>query len=246
MRNQSRVVLILGAALFLFGLLLGLLFSTGSVWGDLEAIMFDPAPTGGGDAPLSTLRCPVLITAREGGLVSATFHNPSQLALSRTVRFYVSHGFATLVRQEEQQFLLQPGETRRVSFAVTAEDAAWRHFILVRINVLRNLPLPSHSASCGVIVLNLRGLTGGQVVALAVAVSLLSMAAGMVLWIAGRRAADTPTPDLAPIMAALAALTVLAMFFGARGSWVAGGLLIIATLLVGVTLVTWSVTRSGL
>jgi len=242
MQNQSKVVLILSVVLFCVGLLLGAVFTVATVWADLEAALFDPAIDA--DQALSSLRCPVLITPQESGTVSATFANSSGMALLRTIRAHVSYGFATLIREEEAKFVLEPGETRRVEWAVTGKDAAWRHFVLVRVHELRNSPLPSRTGSCGILVLNVPGLTGNQVVALAVTTAVLGMVVAVVLWAAGRRSSTRPVPDLTRRMSILAALVLVAMALSSTGRWMAGGLLIIFAGLLLVTMVTWAISRA--
>jgi len=241
-QDSSKTVLILSAVLFCLGLLLGGAFTVATVWADLEAALFDPSLDA--DEALSSLRCPVLITGQETGQVSATFANSSSRALLRTVRAHISYGFVTLMREEEEQFTLEPGESRRLEWAVTAEDAAWRHFVLVRINELRNSPLPSRTGTCGILVLNVPGLSGNQVVFLAGATAVLSMIVGVVLWAAGRRAASKQVPDLTRSMSVLVALMLAAMVISSRGQWMVGGLLLIFSALILVTMVTWAISRA--
>ena len=131
-----------------------------------------------------------------------------------------------------------------MEWTVTAEDAAWRHFILVRVHELRNAPLPSRTGSCGILVLNVPGLTGGQVVFLMAATAVLSLAVSLVLWVAGQRASTRPVPDLTRRMGLLAAVVLAAMALSAGGRWLAGGLLAILTALLTVTMVTWAVSRA--
>jgi len=243
MQIHSKTVLILSVVLLTIGLVLGSVYSAASVWADLEASLFDSSLDA--DEALSSLRCPMLITPQESGIVAATFANPSGQALLRTVRAHISYGFATLMREEEERFVLESGESRRLEWAVTAEDAAWRHFVLVRIHELRNSPLPSRTGSCGVLVLNVPGLTGNQIVALAAATAVLSMAVGIVLWAAGRRASSTPVPDLTRSMSVLAAVVLAAMVISSAGQWMVGGLLMIFAALLLVTMITWAVTRAS-
>jgi hypothetical protein len=233
---------ILSAVLFSIGLLLAMAFSAGAVWADLEASLFEPSRIA--DEPLKTLRCPLVITSQESGTIAATFTNPSERALRRTVRAYITHGFSSLMREVDTQFMLEPGETHRLEWTVTADDAAWRRFVLVRVNVLRNFPLPSRSGSCGVLVMNLPGLNGNQIVALSFAAILLSMGAGVAIWSAANKSSPGRIPDLTRAMAFLAAIVVASMLFSLLGWWVPGGLLLVLALIVTVSMVTWAVTRA--
>ncbi len=64
--NFSFLPIVIGAMLFV-------LIGGVAVWGDLKSIHFDNQTLA--TEPLSTLHCPVLITARETGRVSATIIN---------------------------------------------------------------------------------------------------------------------------------------------------------------------------
>lgn len=233
---------ILSVVLFSVGLVLGMVFSAGALWADLEAFLFDPPISV--DEPLKTLRCPVIITAQESGTVSATFTNPSDRAVLRLVRAHISRGFASLMREVENQFELEPGATHKVEWAVTADDAAWGHFILVRVHVLRNNPLPSRSGSCGVLVVNLPGLTGNQVVVLPFVVSLLTMVIGIGLWAARSKSSEGRIPDLTRPMSGLAAIVLAAMVASLLGWWVVGGLLFLLALIITISVATWAVARA--
>lgn len=242
MKIRGKAARILGMALLSLGLLLGAAFSTAAVWGDLEASLFDPSI--GSEAKLTTLRCPVIITPRESGTIVARFSNPSDREVLRTVRAHISYGFSTLMREETAQFVLKPGETRKLDWEVTASDAAWRHFILVRVNALRNAPLPSYSGACGVLVLNIPGLSGGLTLALIVTLSVLLIAAGAALWLLNRPAA-AQVPDRTNAVLALIAVVLVAMFAGAMGWWALGGLMILFALVLTASVATWAITRAS-
>lgn len=234
---------ILSIALFGIGLLLGMGFVAATVWADLEASLFEP--TKAAQERLGTLRCPLIITPQEAGTISTTLSNPTERALRQTVRGTISHGFSSLMREVDAQFTLEPGETRKAEWTVTAADAAWRHFILVRVNVLRNFPLPFRSGSCGVLVMNLPGLTGNQIVVLWFAASLMSMVAGLALWSRAIKSSPGPLPDLTRPLILLGAIVAASMLGSLIGWWLASGLLLILVLIVTVAVITWAVTKAS-
>jgi hypothetical protein len=233
----------LSMVLFCVGLLLGMAFVAATVWADLEASLFEPSKAA--QEPLSSLRCPLIITPQESGTITATFTNPGERALRRVVRGTISHGFSSLMREVEAQFMLEPGETHRLEWTVTAADAAWRHFILVRVNVLRNYPLPSRTGSCGVLVMNLPGMTGNQAVALWFTASLVSMVAGLGLWSRATKSSPGPLPDLTRPLILLGAIVVASMLASLIGWWMISGLLLIFALVVTISVITWAVTKAG-
>jgi hypothetical protein len=233
---------ILSVVLFSIGLLLGVAFVGAAVWADLEASLFDPPV--GVDEPLKTLRCPVIITTQESGTVTATFSNPSTRSVPRTVRAHISYGFATLTREVNTQFVLEPGGTHKLEWTVTSDDAAWRHFILTRVHVLRNSPLPSRTGSCGVLVMDLLGLTGNQIVVSSWIASLTTMLIGVILWAVARRSAKERMPNLTGAMVGLAAIVLVAMLASLVGWWVLGGLLLLFVLILTVSVITWAIAKA--
>jgi hypothetical protein len=122
-------------------------------------------------------------------------------------------------------------------------EAAYRGLlILVRVLINRSYPLPSRSNTCGIVVLNLGGLTGEQVVYGGFLVSLIGMLAGSIWWlrtnksIPGQR--DTLTGGIMFIVVAVI-LGLIASWFGL---WMFGlGSFIITILLVVILLARFGI-----
>jgi hypothetical protein len=104
--------------------------------------------------------------------------------------------------------------------------------ILVKVHQHRSYPLLGRTGSCGIVVLDLPGLTGPQVVAGAVAGSLLGMALGLGLWIATARPLGASSLEVVRAMGVVAASAVLVMLASLLGWWLWGGLMLIGTLLL--------------
>ena len=83
--------------------------------------------------------------------------------------------------------------------------------------------------------------TGTQIVIVMVGVSLLLMVSGAALWLAGicqrrqLRMVDYLTLAVAPI-------TLVAMIFSMLGIWLVSGLLLLLTLLLIVSIMTWTLS----
>jgi hypothetical protein len=229
--NLKRVV---GVLIFLAGVVLTVALGALATWGDLEASLFDAAIRA--ETRLNSLRCPVLITRQETGQVSASFRNTSPRPVNRAIRAHISQGFVTLMREETLYLPLQPGETQRLTWPVTAADAAYGALILVRVSALRQAPMPSESQACGIVVLDLPWVSGGLLVAVWLALGLAGIAGGGWLWLrvnwpwVGRRHAATNTM-LAVTVVALALLVA-----GLAGVWMLGVLLLalLALLLIAI------------
>ncbi len=232
LRLENNTTRILGIAIVSIGILLGLALVALAVWGDLEASLFDSAIRE--EAQLTTLRCPVMITAAETGRVTAAFTNPAERPLTLIARASITRRYVTLMRQVELQATLAPGETRTLEWTVSAEDAAYRQLILVRVRSLRSPPLPSRDGACGIVVVNLPYLTGDQLVTLMVVVSTLSMGVG--LWLVERRRANVFDLGALRAMSALAGLVVVGMVVSLLGWWVLGAAVIALALLLIVEL----------
>ncbi len=177
-KNKS-IKLITGSIFYLIGALLAFGLLALSVWGDLEASSFDRALRS--DERLRTMRCPVLITEDETGTISARFTNTTDRDVNPTVRARWTEGSVLLIMEQREKIEIPVGESTTYEFEITAEDAAYNALIMASFYQMRNLSLPSRSASCGVVVLPISGPTGQQVFMFTFGTGFLLMAAGLLL-----------------------------------------------------------------
>jgi hypothetical protein len=223
----------LAVLLFALGLLFGMALAGVIAWGDMEASMFDAAISP--DAPLTTLRCPVMITTAETTTVSASFTNPGNRPIELFVRAHISDGFATLMREVKTWVPLTPGQEQRVEWPVAPADAAFGRVILVRIHASPSGPLPYRAGSCGIIVLDLPFLTGNLVFAIALAIAVLGMGGGIGLWVASYRPSIRQGLGVVRGMGTLAGAVGVAIIAGLFGMWLVGLVVLLLTvLLIGV------------
>ncbi len=224
----------LGVLLFALGLLLGIAFASVTVWGDLEAALFDASISG--ETRLSSLACPVLITRGETGLVSAGFKNTGTQPVNRAVRFRVSAGYVTLIREESTHVPLAPGETRHLRWPVDEADAAYRGLlILARVSTLRQAPMPAQTGSCGIVVLDLPLGSGALIMGFWLALSLAGMLGGGWLWLAGTPQRTGRAGGKLYVMVALGGVVLAGMILGLLGLWAPGVLVLALILLLLVT-----------
>ena len=243
MNLKNRTVRILGMLIFSVGVLLGTALFGIVVWGDFEAAMFDPSIKR--DAPLSTLRCPVMMTKTEAGTITATFTNPLERPIELYTRAHITEGYVTLMREIITTLPLDPGETKPLQWTVTSDDAAFGRLILVKVTVNRKYPLPSRQGTCGILVVGLPYFTGAQIFAFALAASLLSMAGGAGLWVVANRPLKELGLDVITAMGVLAGCMLVGMIVGLRGSWMFGGLIFVFTVLLIGAIVGYFVNRGG-
>lgn len=240
-KNPKRWHRTLGLYVFFAGVLLGMAFATLQTSANLEAALFDPVPDSSAKK-LESLRCPVLLNRGETRTISATFSNPADQTRRRTVDTYTSRGSIIMMEEGRDRFDLEPGEKRTIEWSISAEDAAWGWFIITRIYVQRNLPLPSRTGSCGVLVFDLPFGTGAQITAAIIGASLLLMAVGATLWL---RSGTEPRKALRTVeylVLGLGPATVLVLLFSMTRLWLVSGILIVLMILTVVTVVTWALS----
>jgi hypothetical protein len=222
--------------IFSIGILLGLSLTAAAVWGDIEAHWFDATLSRLREVRLTTLRCPVMITANETGIVSAAFKNPLDRPVELKIRTHVSQ-YLTLMREENSSLHLEPGKTQKLRWKVTSDDVLYEHLILVKVLQLHRNSFPMRLGSCGILVVDLPFLTGNQIVALTLTCSLLGMIGGLVLWIASNRPIIERKLRKARAMGMMAIGVVVGLAASLPGWWMAGLLaLAINILLIGAIL----------
>lgn len=245
MITRRKLYRMSGIILFSFGVLLGMGLIAITVWTDLEASFFDSALASQGGESLKNLRCPVLVTSSEVSTITATIKNPADKPVELRLRAHITDGFVTLVREVNATLQLEPGEKKTAEFFVTTEYATSHWLILVRVRQFRYSPLPARQASCGMLAVDLPFLTGGQLLALAVAVTLLGILGGMALWSAGNWPLNRNAQATIRTMAALTVSLVVGFIVGFTGSWLLGTLLFAINLLLIFEIVRHAVQKSG-
>lgn len=227
--HLSKLARPVGALIFALGLVAGLALAGIAIWGDLEAALFDSSIRE--EASLD-LRCPIMITSRQVVSVTASFNNPTDKPIVLIARAHISLRHVTLMREEDKQISLAPGETQTLAWQVSADDAAYRRLILVKVRSFRYHPLPAREGACGIFVTHLPAPNGDQIVILMFLVSVLGLIAGLGLWLAAGRSTNKAAPDASRAMGLLAGLVLFALLAGLAGWWLAGLAAIAITVLL--------------
>ena len=210
----------LGLCLLALGLLLSAALSLLAIWGDMEAARFDRNLSLLREASLPGLRCPILLAAGESATVSAPFANPLDRPLDLRIWVHVSR-YLTLLRETKTTLSLAPGEKQRLAWDVGPDDVVYDHLILVKMHQFRRAPLPGRTGSCGIVVLPLSGLSGRLAFTLALVAALLSLAAGLGLWLAALRPLRRRHRAAAYALGVLLAFVALAFLLALLGLWLA-------------------------
>lgn len=225
----------LGLIIYAAGFLLGLGLTLLAIWGDLEAALFDTLFRP--EQRLTSLSCPVLMTTDEEASIRASFTNGSEREENLRVRARVTQGFASLIREEEVNLVIPPGGEDEVTWRITADDAAWDRIVMARVSTVRSVPYRQLvGSSCGVLVLPVSGVTGGQIVGAMLVFSLLLTILGGWLWQNGRARPFTEKERKTwRLMILFAVITGTALAASLLQLWLLGMVLILILLLLAIS-----------
>jgi hypothetical protein len=237
MTTQSAVQpkknsLSLGLALYFAGLLFGATLAFLAIWGDLEASLFDTLFKA--EQPLASLSCPILMTASEAATIQASFTNNGDRDENLSVRARISQGFASLIREERVEFTLPPGGSETAVWQISESDAAWNRVVLARVSTVRNVPYRQIvGSSCGVLLVPITGVSGGQITVGMIIVSFGLTLAGGWLWQNGRSRPFNPqNQKVWRLMLTFAGLVAAAVITSLLQLWLLGGIFLIILFLL--------------
>lgn len=230
---KDKILRTISILIFSVGVIIGLGLTVLAVWADLEGSLFSSGITR--EAGLPSLKCPVMITADEIGIVRATIENTLDRKSTRRVFADFSQGYVTLVREEKDLFSLEAGESRELEWTVSPEDAAFnKRVILARIKSFGGYPSPDRQGSCGILVFNVNGISGNQLLVILVVTSLALMAVGIGTSFRFHPAGQRGNRRLMRAMIALAIFVILGLASILLSWWVIGLIiLVISILLIG-------------
>ncbi len=232
---------LLALALYVIGLLLMMVVAAITIWPEMEAAVFDRRLVR--EERLDALRCPPAVTPSEDAALTATFTNEQERDLAFRAQALISYRSAVVMDEVNHWVELAPGETSVVRWPLEPESAAFGRIILASVHVSSRGSTPPQHRSCGVMVLQLPGLSGTQYVAGMAIGGLLALAASAFVWrderpLARERTETAIRPEtVARRLALLAAGVAGAMVAGLLNLWALGGLLLVlsAVLLVSYT-----------
>lgn len=214
--------------LFYLGVIIGLLLYAGAAWADYESILFDVQVSA--DKPAWSLKCPIMISPQETGQIRYSIKNNGEKKVERRMQVHISHGYVSYIDEEWVSVELQPGESKSLSWDFNAENAAWERMVLMRLYILSRYPLPSQTSTCGVLVMDILGLSGGLITGLACIFSVLWMGLGIYLY---RGAAGSiKKPETARILMTTCGIVVFGLISALAGWWVFEILAVVGSILL--------------
>ncbi|HEY70093.1 MAG TPA: hypothetical protein G4O08_05865 [Anaerolineae bacterium] len=232
-KNVTRALAIL---LFIIGAVIGIALEGITIVGDFEAMRF--GATYRFDAPLKNLACPIIITDKETSRVSVTLTNTSNRAIDFRFRTYISQGSATLITEDNTALPLEAGETGAIYWTITPDDVAFERLILVKIRRFPRYDFPASEGACGVLYVKTTLLTGNQIFFSLATIALVCMFVGVVLWVLLNRPLRARALGAFANMAGLAVCIIAGTIVGMTGNWMFGGIILVLTLLLALTIST--------
>ena len=219
MESKKKTLRTLGIISFTASILVGFVMLVLMNWANFEAYFFF-GYTAPADTTLTTLKCPLLMTTADTGNISIRLTNTTSLDLSPMIRTEISYYGAA--RSDSNNYPLAAGETRNFSWMVSPDDMVFGHLILARVYVYSAYTLPSRDNTCGIVVVNLPGLTGIQLFVILIAFILVCMAAGWGLWLAGSHPLQAPGRIALTAMAIFTGVVLIGILAGCMDWWGVG------------------------
>jgi len=185
--KKKRARFILGYIMFIIGLSIGLAFSTFALWVNLEGMSFWGYPESisydpdlSVEAEISRLKCPVLLAEGETSLVAVTVRNPFDKPALTYVKAHISmpDRLENMVRRTRSAYL-SPGEETEIRWQISSENTIFDHMILARVFLkLTESHPPARTKHCGIMSVDLWGLSSKQILTIVPTSSIALMTIG--------------------------------------------------------------------
>ena len=223
-----------GTLIFSVGVLLGLVLTGGLILAGLESdVYFGPGYPS--EAGLKTLNCPVMISSREVGVISVELVNTTDKSIEPMILLEISSpGFFNTHREK---YTVASGASREIQWQVSSQNAVFGRLILARAYQFPAYKTPSRSGSCGILLIDLFGLTGTQTLFLSFSLVLTCIAVGLGVWRVANRQARGDSFAASRAMFAVGATVTVGLFLGYSGLWLPGILAVVMTVLMGAEMI---------
>ena len=224
--KYARSSLLFGSLAYTVAVALGFFLVLVGAWADVESGAYGFPRLA--NAGLSGLRCPVLMTPAETGIISLRLSNPTSSPITPSVKVQIST--ASLPQEFTGHAELAPGESRRLEWPVTSENIDLGWFVFAKVMLYSADPLPSQEATCGIFVVDLPG-AGSVLFPGMAALSIIGMGWGL-FQINRSRAGNEWMRKHQGSLSLLALLTGLGLVLIVMGGWIASLLAVVVILLL--------------
>lgn len=246
MKHKQLYLSILSLLVYLLGLAASLTFNTFVLWANLEgqsfwgypeALAFDSSLTT--EARLSSLRCPVILTPGEAGTVEVTVRNPNDYPIEAWVSAHISKpGQTENMVRDLQGVPLSPDEGAHLRWTVTQDNVIRNRMIIARVFLrLTEWHPPARTKHCGILLVDLGGLSSRAITLLALVGGHVLQAGGILLWQHTRRALGKKTHLTRNVLITVSVLSLVMTYGSVIHSWVLSLIALLLGLLIVFTTV---------
>lgn len=215
---------------FFFGIFVGLALAAIPIWSAFEAQAY--YFTGETFEPFNGLHCPMLMTTSETKTITATFDNPSNQEIQPYYQVVTS---GPLPQKFENQFSIPPHTSKTVQWTVDENEIDMESFAFSKIEILPDSDHSTRRAICGIMMLNVPGLSGDQIFWLLFIISLLAITIGFVMWERSLDQTKDSSVALQRAMQFMGVAVLLAMLTAFMGWWLVGlafGIIVILLMVI--------------
>jgi len=239
---SSKNVRLLSMAIFMIGVIAGMLFTGIAVWADFEASLFDSSLTAQDAFP--GFRCPIIIGQNQTGIISGRIENTSKYNLKFFIRAHATDGSIISMSERVDRPVVPAGTSQPIQWEVSRSNAIWGNFILFRAYQYRYAPVTSRASSCGIIISPVPGISGTAAMILLIGISLVGMGTGLFLWFRQLKRQQGKLREAATAMVVLAIFVVTGIVMNLFGMWFLGFFIIILTVLLIFVLLAYFVSTN--
>lgn len=242
---QGRMARSSAPVLYFLGVLATMALAALAAWPAFEGLSY--FATGAGYAVYGGMHCPILISPREAGIIRADFANPTDAVIQRYYEVEISGRVAA--RHLEGQIALAPHTSEHVTWMVNAGDIDLEPFIFVKMDVLPIGNYGTREATCGILVADVAGMSGGEALSAGLAIGLLCLLGGVLvpgLGLTPKEAMQFESKASTNSRRALQALgltSATALLAGLMGWWPAAMLLLAVSLLLLTMVLPYAISR---
>ncbi len=226
---MKTVLKILSVLIFAIGVLIGIALTAGTVVASIESDFYF-GPGYPSDEGLKTLKCPVVMTSQEVGVISVSLVNTTDKTIEPMIQVEISN--PGMFENPREKYPIESGATRRIQWEVTSENAVFGRLILIRAYQFPTYRTPSRSGTCGILMVDLFGLRGNQILTLVFTTSLVCIGLGLGMWLLLNRPLRGKPWMASRAMLAVALSVMLGMVVGYYSIWLLGIIALVVALLM--------------
>jgi hypothetical protein len=228
--KNLQLPLPLAISAYVIGLFIGFFLILVAAWADMESTVYGFERLA--NAGLGGVQCPILMTPAETGTISLRVSNRTDNPISPSIRTQIST--PALPEESVENLRLAPGESKRLSWSVGAENIDLQRFIFAKVLLFSAFPVPSQETTCGIFIINLPG-TGKVILPILIALSLAGTGWGLYTMNALRLSHEWLRKRIGSL-AFLALMNVLGLLLSFMGGWILPLLVLVVAVLVMIIL----------